>query len=112
MALRFPGIPPGGEAAHVDRLQDLLDSIRWYGAGRGPTAAELAAAPGISEWTRVPDLSATRLLGRVSGHPLIGPGAGVTSRVIAIDFESGWMRSSTRLWRLGPAANHRNLHRH
>lgn len=105
MALRFPGIPPGGEAAHVDRLQDLVDSIRRYGAGWGPTAAELAAAPVIAEWTKVPDLSAMRLLGTVSGHPLIGPGAGLTSQVVAIDLTAGWMRSGTRLWRLGPSSH-------
>lgn len=112
MALRFPGIPPGGEAAHVDRLQDLVDSIRRYGAGRGPTEAELAAAPVIAEWAKVPDLWAMRLLGRISGHPLIGPGAGVTSQVMAIDLAAGWMRSSSRLWRLGAPAHHPKTNRH
>lgn len=97
----LPGIPRGEEDAHVERLQLLVDTLRRYAAEGGPTPGELADAPIITAWSAVPDAVATRLLGHVTGHPIIGPGPGITARVVASDSSRGWMRSTTRLWRLG-----------
>ncbi|NDW07474.1 DUF6634 family protein [Jiella pacifica] len=97
-----PGISFGGEADDRRTLQSLIDDLRRYAEG-GPTSAELAAAPLISDAVFVVDPVAIRLAGIVTGHPRVGPGAAVTSRIYAIDRRSRWVRTYSRLWRVdGP----------
>ncbi|MCE7028096.1 DUF6634 family protein [Jiella avicenniae] len=95
-----PGILLGAEAEDRRTLQNLVDDLHRYAAERGPTPEELAAAPLISDVVLVADPVAVRLAGIVTGHPLVGPGRAVTSRIYAIDPQARWVRSYSRLWRV------------
>ncbi len=97
-----PGIPDGESLPDLAALEALVADLRAYAEGRVPTEAELATAPLLSHWFPMPDTWSTRLAGRVVGHPRVRPGDGVTSRVYAVDRSYRWMRSYSRLWRLGP----------
>ena len=97
-----PGIPDRESLQDLARLEALAADLRAYAEGRLPTEAELAAAPLLSHWYPTPDGSAARLAGLVEGHPQVGPGGCITSRIHAVDRSYGWMRSYSRLWRLGP----------
>ncbi|MBP0617575.1 DUF6634 family protein [Jiella mangrovi] len=96
-----PGIPIGSEWMDIEALERLAADLRRYGAAGAPTEAELAAAPVICTPRIIPDLSAFRLAGQVVGHPLVGPGLSMTSRIYALDRAGGWARSYSRLWRIG-----------
>ncbi|MEX6505878.1 DUF6634 family protein [Jiella sp. M17.18] len=96
----MPGIVPGGEAADRRTLETLVHDLRRYAAEGGPTPAELAAAPLISEPLLVADPVAIRLAGVVTGHPRVGPGPAMTSQIYAVDPCSRWVRSYSRLWRV------------
>ncbi|WP_420844857.1 DUF6634 family protein [Jiella avicenniae] len=95
-----PGIALGGENADIETLKELAEDLRRYAETGGPSAAELAAAPLIAPAAIIPDATAFRLVGDVSGHPRIGPGQAATSRIYAIDRHGTWVRSYSRLWRL------------
>ena len=95
-----PGIPLGAEHDDIQTLKELAEDLRRYAETGGPSAAELAAAPLIAPAAIIPDATAFRLVGDVSGHPRVGPGQAATSRIYAIDRHGMWMRSYSRLWRL------------
>lgn len=99
----MPGIRHGLEHVALDNLEALTRDLRRFQVEGGPTADELAVAPLLSHWAAVPGTGVLRLVGVVTGHPHVGPGPGTTSPVHAIDRAHAWMRSSNRLWRLGPA---------
>ena len=99
-----PGIPAGGEAADIARLERLADDLRRYARDGGPAATELLEAPLILAPQTVPDLSCYRLAGEVVGHPRVGPGSAMTSRIYAVDRHGGWARSYSRLWRIDDVA--------
>ncbi|MFE3836048.1 DUF6634 family protein [Pseudogemmobacter sonorensis] len=68
----------------------------------GPTATDLADAPVLDLWRPVISrYGAVGLWGEVTGHPVLGNDAIVTSRLIALDAEAGWARTASRWYRLG-----------
>lgn len=69
--------------------------------GQLPTDDEVRAAPLLSDWALEevsPNL--VRLVGFVSGHPLLPDGLCMTSVVLVIDTNRNWARTVSRLYRL------------
>lgn len=97
----IPGAVSGRELDDLATLEKLVADLAIYARGDGPSAAELARAPMLTDWIAVRDTTNVRLLGQVTGHPRIGPGPGMSSQVYAVDRERRWARTYSRLWRLG-----------
>jgi hypothetical protein len=83
------------------RLEGALAAYDLVVAGIPPDPTDLAAAPILSDWSRilVPSAEAA-LVGRVSGHPRLPDSRIVTSRLLALDATAGWARTLSRLYRL------------
>jgi hypothetical protein len=103
MPFFMPGVPPGSERSELAALEAVVSDLRAYCRGETPTLEDLAGAPTIQGWAPFPDTSGCRLVGSILGHPHVRPGVGSTSGVVAIGRCGTWMRSRSRLWRLGPA---------
>ena len=71
-------------------------------AEAGPSDADLAIAPILSDWKAAisPD-GYVMLWGEVTDHPLLCNASIHTSQLIAIDPEAGWARTASRWYRLG-----------
>ena len=81
-------------------------------ASAGPDADELQAAPLIDLWQ--PILTPTDelcLTGRVTQHPLLGPGPRwiATSQLILLDQGGSWCRTASRFYRLGRLSEVRGI---
>jgi hypothetical protein len=83
------------------RLRALADDLVRIETGAGPEADELASAPLITGWRTVLSPHGLRLLGSVTGHPIVRDGAAMTSQLWAADPNERWVRSVTRFYRLG-----------
>lgn len=82
----------------------------WFGkvlraiaaAEAGPSDADLAQAPVLSDWkAAISPGGHVMLWGEVSDHPLLGTASITTSQLIAINPEAGWARTASRWYRLG-----------
>lgn len=72
-------------------------------SGYVPGEAELADAPLLAGWAVQPMPGGLfRLVGFVSGHPLLQDGCITTSAILAADEQGGWVRTASRYYRLGP----------
>ena len=71
-------------------------------AEAGPSDADLATAPVLSDWKAAisPD-GHVMLWGEVTDHPRLGNASIHTSQLIAINPEAGWARTASRWYRLG-----------
>jgi hypothetical protein len=69
---------------------------------RGPSAADLAAAPTLSDWVplRDPDFPGALLLGRPTNHPFCTGPISNTSRLCGLDPHGRWARTASRWYRL------------
>ena len=68
----------------------------------GPSAADLAQAPLLSDWKpAISSLGHVMLWGEVTDHPILGNASITTSQLIAINSEAGWARTASRWYRLG-----------
>ncbi|WP_028710233.1 DUF6634 family protein [Paracoccus pantotrophus] len=71
-------------------------------AETGPSEADLAQAPILSDWQAATSPGGHVMLwGEVTDHPLLGNASITTSQLIAIDPEAGWARTASRWYRLG-----------
>jgi hypothetical protein len=71
-------------------------------AEAGPSDADLAIAPALSDWKAAISPGGNVMLwGEVTDHPLLGKASITTSQLIAIDAEAGWARTASRWYRLG-----------
>ena len=71
-------------------------------AEAGPSEADLAQAPVLSDWkAAISPGGHVMLWGEVTDHPLLGNASIHTSQLIAIDPEAGWARTASRWYRLG-----------
>ncbi|MDF3606669.1 ATP-dependent Lon protease [Paracoccus sp. DMF-8] len=71
-------------------------------AEAGPSEADLALAPVLSDWkAAISPGGHVMLWGEVADHPLLGHASITTSQLIAIDPEAGWARTASRWYRLG-----------
>lgn len=94
----------GDLSGDVARLASLLDDFQRLELGEFPHPAELERAPFIDEYVPVVR-PVPCLVGRVTGHPLVGPGPVMTSDLWMVAEELGWARTLSRLYRLGRAGN-------
>lgn len=70
-------------------------------AETGPSEADLANAPVLSDWkVAVPPFAHVILIGEVLGHPILGNRSITTSQLIAIHPEARWARTVSRWYRL------------
>ncbi|WP_332700989.1 DUF6634 family protein [Devosia sp.] len=79
-----------------------LRAARRLHEGERPTNADLAVAPLLEGWALeevAPGLF--RLVGVVTGHPLLADGWCSTSVLLFIDADRTWARTVSRLYRLG-----------
>lgn len=107
----LPGLSDADGPKDLATLARLVRDLRSYAGEEGPTEEQIAAAPVLSAWFPMTDASACRFAGLIDGHPLVRPGPGMSSRVYAVDRSYRWMRSHSRLWRLGPPAKMAELGR-
>lgn len=115
-----PGLGLQDRALMIGMPAVLLDLFRMRASGRPErplsealaafcdhlealTAAEPdAAAPRIDRWSAILHRDAVSLIGRVTGHPHLRPGArAVTSPLLRIAPAAGWARTWSRFYRLG-----------
>lgn len=94
-------LDPALAAAEIERLEELTRDLRRLLAGQKPTAMELHLAPEINSWLNA-DFGSAALAGRVTTHPLLpGKRAIVTSPIAVSAEDLGWVRTSSRYYRLG-----------
>ncbi len=102
----FPFLLPenvgGGLPASLRSLADDLDRIR---AGAAPRTEDLADAPLIVDWHGLLSPLGLRLIGFVTGHPLLGNRPAMTSQLWTADPGGRWIRTLTRFYRLGEASH-------
>lgn len=85
----------------IERLANASRFLRDLGDGRLPGRMEIVTAPVLEEWM-LGAIPAPVYMGRVAGHPSITDGAvAVTSPIIVAAEEDGWVRTLSRLYRLG-----------
>ena len=73
-------------------------------SGEPPTKAEIAAAPKMEAWSLEPvEGGLYRLVGMVTGHPVIPPGFCRTSALLVMSEDRTWARTVSRVYALGPA---------
>lgn len=71
-------------------------------AEAGPSDADLAIAPILSDWkAAISPGGHVMLWGEVTDHPLLGNASIHTSQLVAIDPKAGWARTASRWYRLG-----------
>ncbi|GEP01520.1 DUF6634 family protein [Methylobacterium haplocladii] len=83
--------------------EPLASEMLAIAEGREPTQDGLAGAPILDDWWQVahPLWGYVVLLGRVTGHPLLGNANIHTSALRAIALDLTWARTTSRLYRLG-----------
>jgi hypothetical protein len=77
---------------------DLLRTLAAIDAAAiGPRPEDLANAPRLDLWfPLVTPAGAVFLVGKVTGHPRLGPGWIHTSNLVAVNVASGWARTISR----------------
>lgn len=71
-----------------------------------PTAFDLRHAPFLDGWRiELFALLGHRVVGVVSGHPLLADGVINTSNPVHADVDGGWMLTQSRFYRLGRHAD-------
>ncbi len=83
------------------RRADAARDVDLLASGWRPTAAQLADAPFIDQWseTTYPGTDLPAVYGIVSGHPLLVAGPALTSPILARG--PGWIRTEGRFYRTG-----------
>jgi Family of unknown function (DUF6634) len=97
------------ERNHRTRLRALIADLKRLASGWRPDATMLAKAPVIEDWyaDHYPDTRDVCLVGKVTGHPILGDKIVTTSPVMAIDPQYQWARTHNRFYRLGKRAQFR-----
>lgn len=102
----FPFLLPRNiEAELPNRLRSLADDLEDIRNGDAPRAEVLAVAPLIVDWQATFTLHGLRLTGFVAGHPLLGNRLAMTSQLWAADPAGKWVRTLSRFYKLGIAAD-------
>lgn len=108
----FPFLDP----AHITpdlsrRLRALADDCDRLERGRPVPPVVLQKAPLLTDWAPAITPQGVHLIGRVTGHPLLGDCAAATTPLWFADPAGGWARSLSRFYRLGPPLDRKGLHR-
>jgi hypothetical protein len=93
------------------RLKALIADLKKLATGWTPDATMLAEAPIIEDWYAdiYPGTRNVCLVGKVTGHPVLGNKVVTTSPVVAIDPQYQWARTHNRFYRLGGRAPFRAI---
>ncbi|HEX7855337.1 MAG TPA: DUF6634 family protein [Sphingobium sp.] len=89
----------------IVRLRALADDTARLQQVRSVSPAMLRSAPRLKYWVPVQRPEGLRLIGQVSGHPLIKRPMIMTSPLWFADPEGRWVRTLSRYYRLGPPAS-------
>ena len=108
----FPFLDP----AHVTpdlgrRLRALADDCDRLERGRPVPPSVLQKAPLLTDWAPAITPQGVHLIGRVTGHPLLGDCAAATTPLWFADPDGGWARSLSRFYRLEPPLDRKVLRR-
>jgi hypothetical protein len=93
--------PDAMTPALTAKLRSLADDLDRIATAAAPTAAELAKAPLLVDWSIVLTLNGLALTGFAAGHPMLGARAIVTSPLWVLDPKLCWARTLSRFYRLG-----------
>lgn len=86
-----------------EAIKDILESIA---QGAEPSDRTLRDAPYLADWSwqSHPVKGVEVLWGSVTGHARLGHGMIYTGRVWAMAVDRSWILTTSRFYRLGPAA--------
>ncbi len=98
-----PDLPP--------RLRMLADDCDRLKSGRKPSQRILENAPLMEDWTAVLTPEGVKMVGRVSGHPVLGDRNVVTTTLWFADPAGTWVRSLSRFYRLGAPGDPEDIRR-
>ena len=90
----------GDITGEISRIRAILSDLQRLALDDFPSDAELASAPLINGWCHMMR-PAPCLIGVVTGHPICRGPITMTSDIQVMARHQGWMRTSSRLWRLG-----------
>jgi hypothetical protein len=85
----------------MDIVSDKTLLIHLGDGGLAPTAADLASAPYIDDWSVDMFGRGFRVVGIVTGHPRLPDGPVATSSPVHADLDRGWLKTHSRFYRLG-----------
>lgn len=94
------GAHAGAATTEIRRLAALLDDLKRLASGGLPTDAELRDAPFLDGWA-IAQRTVPCLIGRVTGHPVLGGPTVRTSDVWALAPGLGFARTLSHLYTLG-----------
>jgi hypothetical protein len=87
-----------------NNLDDLRRDIHHFAVYGQPASDSIVQAPLLQDWS-LATLLCPCLIGRVTGHPLLGDRPNIhTSQIIAFDTERGWVRTWSRFYKLGASS--------
>jgi len=99
----FPFLDPTHVTPDLGRrLRALADDCDRLEHGRPVPPVLLQKAPLITDWVPALTPQGVQLIGRVTGHPLLGDCAAATTPLWVADPDGAWARSLSRFYRLGP----------
>jgi hypothetical protein len=88
-------------------IYDTMNLLSLGDGGLNPSDAEIAAAPFIDNWSiETFALLGERVVGICVGHPLIPDGWINTSNPVHADLDRGWLKTRSRIYRLGTHREH------
>jgi hypothetical protein len=93
------------------RLRALADDCERLQSGHSISPALLQKAPLLKDWVPAMTPAGVRLAGVVTGHPVHGDRAAVTSPVWFADPKGTWVRTLSRFYRLGPPLDDDDIRR-
>ena len=108
----FPFLDPTHVTPDLGRrLRALAEDCDRLVGGRPVSPFVLQKAPLLEDWVPAITPQGVQLIGHVTGHPLLGDTAAVTTPLWLADPDGGWARSLSRFYRLGPPPDRENLRR-
>jgi hypothetical protein len=92
----------GFEASMSDIDTDKKLLLALGDGGLTPSTSEIAMAPYLDDW-HIGDfaLFGLRVVGRCTGHPVLGDQVINTSTPMHADLSAGWMKTRNTLYRMG-----------
>ncbi|WP_076860735.1 DUF6634 family protein [Bradyrhizobium mercantei] len=96
----FPFLDPAHISPNLSRrLRDLADDCDRLELRRSVSEL-LKQAPLLEDWVPVVTPRGVKLVGRVTGHPILGDGTAATSQLWFADPDGSWVRTLSRFYRL------------
>ena len=95
-----------GDFSRDERMTSLIADLTWIATGWAPEPLMLEDSPLLEQWhwNTYPESADPALAGIVTGHPIRGGGTTIeTPPVLAFGVSGNWVRTASRLYRLGKA---------